>query len=238
MTLIMMFIYSFREILGISSDEFEAKRGCIDDNSSLSLHASKEPFERSMAFWMMKDYTRAAHTLVQEAQSDRYQSCLSDIFNFYSFLRKHPLVVRQRLSNAGGLIGSTEKFLVLGKQLEGILTPPERRLFFRTSAEHMSRGCPMLSLDVLNMLPKNISAVQDYDEALKVLLNDDSILLKKQEDESEIDWTLPNTSSDNPALKLEWSDEESEEVNQDTGENYFKGKHNDEVGKVCLISTN
>ncbi|CAI2358263.1 unnamed protein product [Caenorhabditis sp. 36 PRJEB53466] len=203
-----------REVLGLSYDEFEAQKGRTDDDTVLSIHASKEPFERSMAFWMMKDYTRAAYTLVEEAQSDRQQSCLSDIFNFYSYLRKHPLVIRQRLSKAGALVGSTEKFLALGEQLESILTPPERRLFFRTSAEHMARGCPMLSLDVLTMLPKRISIVQDFEEALKSLLNEYSVVLNVAalpDKTVHVDWSQPTFSDEPDDLKLEWSDDEKDE---------------------------
>uniref|UniRef100_A0A1I7WD58 Rav1p_C domain-containing protein n=1 Tax=Heterorhabditis bacteriophora TaxID=37862 RepID=A0A1I7WD58_HETBA len=165
------------EVLGQSPDEFEILRGKVDDDSTLGHGASRDPFERSMTYWLLKDYARAAHTLVEEAHRDRdnMRTSLSDIFNFYSFLRKHPLVVRQRLADAGAQVGSTEKFLAVGKQLETLITPPERRyiffyfLFFRTAAEHMAHGCPMLALDVLSRLPKNICMVKDG--SLKTLLN-------------------------------------------------------------------
>ncbi|NP_001368760.1 RAVE complex protein Rav1 C-terminal domain-containing protein [Caenorhabditis elegans] len=213
-----------REVLGITYEEFETQRGCCDDDAPVSAHASKEPFERSMAFWILKDYTRAAHTLVQEAQSDRLLSSLSDIFNFYSYLRKHPLVVRQRLNNVGAQVGTTEKLLALGRQLESILTPPERRLFFRTSAEHMARGCPMLSLDVLNTLPKRISIVQDYDEALKLLFGDNQNQAAPPPPPQmsiDVDWSKPTTSDEPDELKLDWSDEEKddEEIEEVTNEN-------------------
>lgn len=211
-------------MLGITYEEFETQRGCCDDDAPVSAHASKEPFERSMAFWILKDYTRAAHTLVQEAQSDRLLSSLSDIFNFYSYLRKHPLVVRQRLNNVGAQVGTTEKLLALGRQLESILTPPERRLFFRTSAEHMARGCPMLSLDVLNTLPKRISIVQDYDEALKLLFGDNQNQAAPPPPPQmsiDVDWSKPTTSDEPDELKLDWSDEEKddEEIEEVTNEN-------------------
>ncbi|UMM43904.1 hypothetical protein L5515_019209 [Caenorhabditis briggsae] len=199
-----------REVLGITYEEFEQQRGRTDEDTPVSVHASKEPFERSMAFWMLKDYTRSAHTLVQEAQSDRLLSSLSDIFNFYSYLRKHPLVVRQRLNNIGAQVGTTEKLLALGRQLENILTPPERRLFFRTSAEHMARGCPMLSLDVLTMLPKNISIVQDYDEALRTIFGGTEQAVPPPPP-VEVDWSKPTTSDEPDELKLDWSDDEGEE---------------------------
>ncbi|CAI5454853.1 unnamed protein product [Caenorhabditis angaria] len=205
-----------REVLGMSSDEFEQQRGKTDDDATLSVHASKEPFERSMAFWMLKDYTRAAHTLVQEAHTTRSTTSLSDIFNFYSYLRKHPLVVRQRLTDAGAQVGSTEKFLAVGKQLENIVTPPERRLFFRTAAEHMARGCPMLSLDVLSRLPKRISMVQDYDEALKILLggnqSSEPVVLETVEN---VDWSAPTDVVEKDELSLDWSDDEDEETKEE-----------------------
>uniref|UniRef100_A0A8R1HL41 WD_REPEATS_REGION domain-containing protein n=1 Tax=Caenorhabditis japonica TaxID=281687 RepID=A0A8R1HL41_CAEJA len=207
-----------REVLGISIEEFETNRGKTDNDSPLTCHASKEPFERSMAFWMMRDYTRAAHTLVQEAQSDRHQSSLSDIFNFYSYLRKHPLVIRQRLNSAGAQIGSTEKFLALGKQLENILTPPERRLFFRTAAEHMAHGCPMLSLDVLTMLPKRISVVNDYNKALQVLLDANDCNVKPEAPNvTPADWSVTNVVTEPEEFEYKWSDDEEEE--EEDGEN-------------------
>uniref|UniRef100_A0A0K0DNJ9 WD_REPEATS_REGION domain-containing protein n=1 Tax=Angiostrongylus cantonensis TaxID=6313 RepID=A0A0K0DNJ9_ANGCA len=171
-----------REVLGQSVEEFEQMRGNEEDDIPLGYGASRllyhsretviagiisnnfrDPFVRSMAYWILKDYSRSAHTLVQEAHGDSatLRTNLSDIFNFYSFLRKHPLVMRQRLTNAGAQVGSTEQFLVVAKQLETLVTPSERRLYFRTAAEHMAHGCPMLALDVLSRLPKNISMVKD-----------------------------------------------------------------------------
>lgn len=58
-----------------------------------------------MAYWHLKEYVRAANTFVDEAGHVQLNSSmeysLSDIFNFYSFIRIHPLVIRQRLANAG-----------------------------------------------------------------------------------------------------------------------------------------
>ena len=119
-----------------------------------------------MAYWLLKEYTKSAATLVEEAsqaslglKSNFTECSLSDIFNFYSFLRKHPLVVRQRLNEAKIQIGSTEKFLALAKELENQVTPSERRLYFRTASMHMAFGCPLLALDVLSKLPSNLSIV-------------------------------------------------------------------------------
>uniref|UniRef100_A0A915Q0C7 RAVE complex protein Rav1 C-terminal domain-containing protein n=1 Tax=Setaria digitata TaxID=48799 RepID=A0A915Q0C7_9BILA len=126
--------------------------------------ANQNPFVRSMAYWHLKEYVRAASTLVDEASRIHLDASmeysLSDIFNFYSFIRIHPLVIRQRLVNAGIKIGSTEKFLALAKRLASVITPSERRLYFRTASAHMASGCPLLALDVLARLPKNRSVAE------------------------------------------------------------------------------
>ena len=58
-----------------------------------------------MAFWHLKEYSRAAATLLQEGSKSHFEKStdcsLSDIFNFYTYLRNHPLVVRHRLADAG-----------------------------------------------------------------------------------------------------------------------------------------
>lgn len=56
-----------------------------------------------MAFWHLKEYSQAASTLLEEGSKDHFEcpaDCsLSDIFNFYIFLRNHPLVMRQKLAD-------------------------------------------------------------------------------------------------------------------------------------------
>ncbi|VDK86479.1 unnamed protein product [Onchocerca ochengi] len=126
--------------------------------------ANRNPFIRSMAYWHLKEYVRAANTLVDEAGrvdlDASMEYSLSDIFNFYSFIRMHHLVIRQRLLNTGIQVGSTEKFLAVAKRLASVITPSERRLYFRTASAHMASGCPLLALDVLARLPKNLTVVE------------------------------------------------------------------------------
>ncbi|CAD6187487.1 unnamed protein product [Caenorhabditis auriculariae] len=228
-----------REVLGTTPDDFETNRGKTDEDVVLSRHASKDPFERSMAYWILKDYARAAHTLVEEAHGERNQNTsLSDIFNFYAYLRRHPLVVRQRLTDSGAQVGSTEKFLSVGKQLETVVTPAERRLYFRTAAEHMARGCPMLALDVLSRLPKRISLIRDFDEALRTLLGDE----KKTNTSSnpprqsfEVDWSAPTNVLKNDDLDLGWSDDEDEEKQEEKSkEPEIVAQENESSEKVAM----
>lgn len=100
-----------------------------------------DPFVRSMALWLSQEYALAAFTLVEEASCENTVShaaisdaSLADIFNFYTFLRRNPLVMRQRLTNSGIQVASTEKFLSYARDLEKRVTPYERRLYFRTAA--------------------------------------------------------------------------------------------------------
>lgn len=71
-----------------------------------------DPFVRSMSYWFLKDYRQALNTLYeidlsnvfQETAADRSDQdqqqqlatlSISQVFNFYTFLKKHPLVIRQ-----------------------------------------------------------------------------------------------------------------------------------------------
>lgn len=128
----------------------------------------RDPFLRSMAYWLIKDYVNSAKTLLIEAtrssshfrinsgeNDGNLSSNLPDIFNFYSFLRKNPFVIRQHLTNSGIHVFSTEQFLFCSREIGQKITKNERRLYFRTACTHLTSGCPLLALDVLNRLPKS-----------------------------------------------------------------------------------
>nr|CDJ88019.1 CRE-RBC-1 protein [Haemonchus contortus] len=122
-----------REVLGGSLECVESPGGIAERIGNSCKHErSGDPFLRSMAYWLLKDFSQSVHTLVQEAFCDAagLRAPLSDIFNFYCFLRKHPLVVRQRVADAGVTIYSTEQFLAISKGLECHVTPSERRPLF------------------------------------------------------------------------------------------------------------
>lgn len=220
-----------RHILGMEVEEFEASSGTDEgllEVGQLSPSASPDPFVRSMAYWLLKEYSRAASTLLDEATKGdcaTNESMLSDIFNFYSFLRKHPLVVRQRLTDAGVQIGSTEKFLAVAKQLESRVTPSERRLYFRTAVTHLKAGCPLLALDVLCRLPKGLSMVVPGSSTLSSLVGSDADAgspaktaappPQPPQNAADFDWSAPSGPKEDK-LELKWSDDEEEEE-EDSG---------------------
>ncbi|CAI4224874.1 unnamed protein product [Auanema sp. JU1783] len=147
-----------REVLNITVEDFNAAR--LDPETSEEVTHTSDPFERSMAYWILKDYSRAASTLLDVTNNCTDHRYISDIFNFYSYLRKHPMVVRQRLTDNGAQIGSIEKFIAVGRNLESVVLPQERRLFFQTAAKHLACGCPMLALEVLSRLPPYLTVIE------------------------------------------------------------------------------
>lgn len=96
---------------------------------------------------------------LHSAQPDLDVSTITpNVFNFYNFLRTHPLLMRQRLAaaslgrrksvvrgftRANSLAVSENKITVMDK-----VTPMERRLFFQTAHCHFKNGCPLLALEV------------------------------------------------------------------------------------------
>ncbi|VDO29703.1 unnamed protein product [Onchocerca flexuosa] len=180
---------------------------------------NRNPFIRSMAYWHLKEYVRAANTLVDEAGrvdlDTSMEYSLSDIFNFYSFIRMHHLVIRQRLLNTGIQVGSTEKFLAVAKRLASVITPSERRLYFRTASAHMASGCPLLALDVLARLPKNLTVVES--SPLSSAINEHTRSDKPKNDGSwnnrsnGIDWSASVSSVHvDEKLNLQLNDSETE----------------------------
>ncbi|XP_052099551.1 dmX-like protein 2 isoform X2 [Mytilus californianus] len=131
-----------------------------------------DPFLRSMSLWSMKDFRGSLNTLLQDARkpsklvrnadTDSVNS-LPSVFNFYNYLRTHPLLVRQRMANAGTemrkksvIPGFTRQQTVVLDDSSVVVdkvTPLERRLFFTTAHTHYKNGCPLLALEVLSKLP-------------------------------------------------------------------------------------
>ena len=136
-----------------------------------------DPFLRSITAWLMKEYTLALQTLILEPASDpsEEQRCNPlaatgnpDVFNFYLYLRKHPLLRRRKfgkpehdhrknipsvLKKAGPHRFTRQQSLNEDVFVDDPLTPMERQLFFKTAHAHFNSGCPGLSLQVLMELP-------------------------------------------------------------------------------------
>ena len=144
---------------------------------SRQLETSSDPFMRSIAHWLLQDYSGALETLLiaptekepgkRATETRMEQNCPPDpaIFNFYFFLRSHPLLLRRDYgSRAAKSLFQTQPHpskspQVYTHSLSGVgnepLTPAERGLLFSTAYHHLTHGCPLLALDVLSKLPKS-----------------------------------------------------------------------------------
>nr|KAG5690690.1 hypothetical protein BaRGS_013476 [Batillaria attramentaria] len=124
--------------------------------------AHHDSFLRSMALWMLKDYQAALQTLLEDNLGQRKSSDDSsdpdahstkpNIFNFYNYLRTHPLLLRLRLASSSL------------KKRRAILT--ERQLFFATAHTHFKNGCPFLALEVLSKLPPVVETETEKEQEM------------------------------------------------------------------------
>ncbi|ODM97221.1 DmX-like protein 2 [Orchesella cincta] len=206
--------------------------------------AERDPFLCSIALWMLKEYQSSLDILLETKMSSR-------IFNFYVFLRSHPLLVRQ--NKAKGTLA---------------LNSQERRLYFFTAHEHYAAGCPTLAIHVLSQLPK---AYQKLDSKLgspikpmKTLdsqiesgiitgfdetdhtpgkLNDSGTgtsLLDfgpketKKDNTVDFDWgssALSSKKADDDELKLDWDDDENSEDENKNSDEAVVVNHRDSLQK-------
>ncbi|KAF7695264.1 dmX-like protein 1 isoform X1 [Silurus meridionalis] len=135
------------------------QRYVLGQDHQLPMH--QDPFLRSMAYWVLDDYSHALDTLLEQPNPNadalhqgslETSPCNPEVFNFYKYLRNHPLLLRCRFSSSdkakAGLTGQAT--------MADSISLTERRLFFTTANAHLQAGCPMLALDVLSKMPKVI----------------------------------------------------------------------------------
>jgi len=222
-----------------------------------------------MSYWIIKDYKQALNTLYEidfdYLSSDSHKrmdhlafgpyffssaavdnvnklhgSIISDVFNFYTFIKNHPLVLRHQMleGNSGNdlPVPIVNKFSVN----ETTVTPFERRLHFFTAYFHLVNGCPLLTLDVLSKLPKYISDQQSLQQTRKnsthlqqqqqqTLVEEE----KKIEKASDFDWSSNFDSvlsskrfgddEDELVLDLKYGDDDEQEE-EDSDESNIKNK--------------
>ncbi|XP_037365371.1 dmX-like protein 1 isoform X2 [Talpa occidentalis] len=175
-----------KRVLGIDSP--------VSELNSLNINMHYDPFLRSMAYWILEDYSSALETLIkQPVREDSDQvtmsACNPAVFNFYNYLRTHPLLLRRHF-------GSSHMTLTGKSGLAGTINLSERRLFFTAASAHLKAGCPMLALEVLSKMPKVIKKTKPFCKTSSFLntsqeLSPSSPLkLDAREDKSSaIDWS-------------------------------------------------
>ncbi|KAF5913513.1 hypothetical protein HPG69_017131 [Diceros bicornis minor] len=146
-----------KKVLGIDSP--------VSELNSLNISMHFDPFLRSMAYWILEDYGSALETLIkQPIREDDDQvmmsACNPAVFNFYNYLRTHPLLLRRHFGSSDAF--STHLSLTGKSGLAGTINLSERRLFFTTASAHLKAGCPMLALEVLSKMPKVIKKTKPF----------------------------------------------------------------------------
>lgn len=215
--------------------------GCDNNGNNQDLsRAHPDPFLRSMSLWILKDYSGSLNTLLLNNvglnhpahleddplfRSDSNQSTNPNVFNFYIYLRTHPLLIRQYIAStaqekkkaqvvlSGFSYSGGENTQAPTKiwgdrqiQVEDSITPLERQLYFTTAHGHFKAGCPALALEVLSKLPSKVIEPDDMsslnspsDEHHAELIDkgifSDSSARKVEENAGTSDWGAPVSTS-------------------------------------------
>ncbi|KAM6930538.1 LOW QUALITY PROTEIN: dmX-like protein 1 [Xenentodon cancila] len=222
------------------------------------IPAQPDPFLRSIAHWILEDYSRALDTLIEQpinckssgSPDTRYDtgssavsSCNPEVFNFYIYLRTHPLLLRRHFGSSDkAKVGLTAE----GRRADSI-SLDERRLFFTTAYAHLHAGCPMLALEVLSKMPKvhkhsKLSNQEDTGIAAELSVgsrngqasdpnwpqsplngyeSDGNSLSHSQSDSVlSFDWSQPSLTVPDEALELKWDSDKDDEDEDDDDEDH------------------
>uniref|UniRef100_A0A8D3DLP2 Dmx-like 2 n=1 Tax=Scophthalmus maximus TaxID=52904 RepID=A0A8D3DLP2_SCOMX len=184
--------------------------GCNRDGSG--YHCSRlhpDPFLRSIAYWIMKDYTRALDTLLEripkeddENPDEMVKSCNPVVFSFYNYLRTHPLIIRRHFANPEGT--ATTVGLTSEKSSAVEINLIERKLFFTTANAHFKVGCPVLALEVLSKIPKVTKKCTPPSQTWGG--NDGG---------GGLDWSQPVVKVEEDDLKLDWGDDKEHDEDEE-----------------------
>ncbi|XP_065513728.1 dmX-like protein 1 isoform X4 [Caloenas nicobarica] len=186
-----------------------------------------DPFLRSMAYWILEDYSKALDTLIKHSvenggEEDGSSSCNPAVFNFYNYLRTHPLLLRRHFGSSD--TSSTHICLTVENGLADKINLGERRLFFTTAYAHLKAGCPMLALEVLSKMPKVVKRSKSFCRSSSLMDTSKDFSpsspikeLETKDLSSSVDWSQPvfnglGSSSDcssgkhsSSSLSFDWS---------------------------------
>ncbi|XP_053977802.1 dmX-like protein 2 isoform X7 [Hylaeus volcanicus] len=238
---------------------YEEILGCDKDGQNQDMNkAHPDPFLRSMALWILKDYAGSLNTLLltnvgtlhpqYNDESDKPEGTTANpnVFNFYVYLRTHPLLIRQYIASTAqekkkghsvvisGFSYGTETKSQPDKQLtlEDSITPLERQLYFTTAHAHFKAGCPALALEVLSKLPTKVmetncedspsllnspSKIRTQDYQIDTgIISWDNDSKKTNQDEGIVDWSEPASRKSDEELVLNWDDDAVENDDNDS----------------------
>ncbi|XP_056227189.1 dmX-like protein 2 isoform X3 [Seriola aureovittata] len=220
---------------------YEKVLGCNRDGSG--YHCSRlhpDPFLRSIAYWILKDYTRALDTLLERIPKEdddnpdvMVKSCNPVVFSFYNYLRTHPLIIRRHFANPEGT--ATTVGLTAEKSSADEINLIERKLFFTTANAHFKVGCPVLALEVLSKIPKvtkksgssplskasskaNLNSTQPLENGTQGSVDWGTPAAPAwggNDSVGGLDWSQPLVKVEDDELKLDWEDDKEEDEDED-----------------------
>ncbi|GCB69975.1 hypothetical protein scyTo_0012523, partial [Scyliorhinus torazame] len=194
---------------------------------NLSLRNS-DPVLRSMAYWILEDYSNSLNTLLEQGMKEnddssgvseciKPTSCNPGVFNFYNYLRTHPLLLRRHFASSEKTV--SQMGLTVESGLADKISLAERRLFFTTANAHFKAGCPMLALEVLSKMPavtmkpktlqhkisSYLTVNSSLEESKRKVLDCDcsSPIVNGVESKASFDWLSNGQSSS--SLSFDWS---------------------------------
>ncbi|KAJ8380975.1 hypothetical protein SKAU_G00017530 [Synaphobranchus kaupii] len=211
--------------------------------------AHQDPFLRSMAHWILEDYSRALDTLLEQPSPDPDTGASAtspgqpEVFNFYTYLRTHPLLLRRHFGSsekAPGKLGLTAE----SRRLSDSISLVERRLFFTAAYAHFQAGCPMLALEVLSKMPKVVKKsrlhsgqdnrtvpatptdvkpdkASDLDWSQPVVNGYESACNSMSNSQSDsvlsFDWSQPSVTIPDEPLELKWDSDKGDSDDEESG---------------------
>ncbi|XP_039980348.1 dmX-like protein 2 isoform X2 [Xiphias gladius] len=222
---------------------YEKVLGCNRDGGG--YHCSRlhpDPFLRSIAYWIMKDYTRALDTLLERIPKEddenpdvTVKSCNPVVFSFYNYLRTHPLIIRRHYASPEGT--ATTVGLTAEKSSADEINLIERKLFFTTANAHFKVGCPVLALEVLSKIPKvtkksgssplskasskaNLNSTQPLENGTQGGVDWGSRAAPSHawggnDSVGGLDWSQPVVKVEEDELKLDWGDDKEDDEDED-----------------------
>ncbi|XP_035514140.1 dmX-like protein 1 [Morone saxatilis] len=225
------------------------------------IQAHQDPFLRSMAHWVLEDYSRALDTLLEQpassassgstvnkcdAGSSPVSTCNPEVFNFYTYLRTHPLLLRRHFGSSDkAKVGLTAE----GRRADSI-SLEERRLFFTAAYAHLQAGCPMLALDVLSKMPKvrkhsKLTTQEDTGIATELSVgskngqtsdpdwsqpalngyeSNENLSNSQSDSVLSFDWSQPSLTLPDESLDLKWDSDKDDDEDEEEAKNGKSGR--------------
>lgn len=241
---------------------YEHVLGSKNESTSFNMeNAHPDPFLRSMTYWILKKYQESLNTLLingvgqchvafkeEDILKPDNHSTNPNVFNFYIYLRTHPLLVRQNLALSAqekkishvvlsgfsySIDATTSNTNDRQLQIEDSISSVERQLYFTTAHAHFKAGCPALALEVLNKLPTKIldsNELEEIQSSCSVnneLINTGIIEWGKETTSNanndscmDIDWSTPAAlNTEDNGFKIQWDEEDEEDQDVVIGSN-------------------